>query len=253
MPIHHLMEYDELSFLHKPVEFQLVNDHSSIKEFYDKAAILINSALTSWQKLDAFKALYFPSLQYVKRRNQLPKADWVELDDEIRRLIKQEILFVPCRTANEYIYGSIPDTLLGVTLAAEDADIATIHGAFKLLTSNDPNIVEMAWKDLCSTVTARLRSGLRKSAILPPDLNIIHLFAYLSSKRFPGMNPNSTIFKRVRIASDHLGVTWNFNTDKSISLSRRSVTESDRSKIYKSLRENLRKASTSVLKSKKNQ
>lgn len=115
--------------------------------------------------------------------------------------MKQKILYVPSRAAYEYIYGSTSDTLLSVPLAAEDADIATIDGAFKLLTSNDSNIVEMAWKDLCSTVTARLRSGHRKSAIPPPDLNINHISAYLSSKRFPGMNPNSTIFTRARIAS----------------------------------------------------
>lgn len=69
------MEYDELLFLGKAVGFQLANDHSFIKKFYEKATIVINSALTPWQKLDALKAFYFPSLQYAQRTNQLPKAD----------------------------------------------------------------------------------------------------------------------------------------------------------------------------------
>lgn len=207
------MEYDELLFLGKPVGFQLVNHHSSIKEFFDKATAIINSALTPWQKLDALKAFYYPSLQYAQRTNQLPKAYWAKFDNEICRLIKQEILYVPSRAANEYLYGSSSDTLLGTPVAAEDADIATIDGAFKLLTSSDPNIVDMAWKDICWTVTARLRSGQHKSGTQPPDLTINHLSAYLSRKRFPGMKPNSTIFTRDRFASDHLGITWKLQID----------------------------------------
>lgn len=159
IPIYYLLEFDEINFVGKPIGFQFVNDHSSIKKFYDKAIILINSALTPWQKLDTLKSFFYPSLQCAQRTNQLPKSDWSKLDYEIRRLIKKEIIFVPSRAANEYIYGSTSDTLLGVPIAAEDADIATIDGAFKLLTSNDPNVVDLAWKDLCSTVSSRLRSG----------------------------------------------------------------------------------------------
>lgn len=146
--VHYLMEFDEMLFLGKPVGFQLINDHSSVKEYYEKATSLINSALAPWQKLDALKAFFYPSLQYAQRTNQLPKTDWSELDDEIRRLIKKDVICVPERAANEYIYGSSSDTLLGVPLADEDADIAAIDGAFKLLTSNDPLIVDLAWKDL---------------------------------------------------------------------------------------------------------
>lgn len=83
------------------------------------------------------KSFFYPSLQYAQRTQQIRKLDWVELDECICKIIKKEIICVPENTANEYLYGSSADTLLGIPLSAEDSDIAHIDGAFKLLTSED--------------------------------------------------------------------------------------------------------------------
>lgn len=91
-------------FLGKPVGLQLVNDHSKVKEFYDKAVTILRSALTPWQKLDAMKSFFFPSLQYAQHIHQLSKTDWIELDVAIRNLVKKDVLYLPPRAATIHIY-----------------------------------------------------------------------------------------------------------------------------------------------------
>lgn len=54
-PINYKLDMDPIIFLGKPIGFQLVNDHSQIKEFYEKALKILSSVLTPWQKLDALK------------------------------------------------------------------------------------------------------------------------------------------------------------------------------------------------------
>lgn len=54
----------------------------------------------------------------------------------------------PPNAANEYIYGSREDGLIGMPLAAEDSDIAHIDGGVKLLPSRDPIICDLAWSEL---------------------------------------------------------------------------------------------------------
>lgn len=65
-----------------------------------------------WHKLDVLKSLYFPSLQYALRTNQITKMDWSKLNDNIRKVIKKYILCVHCRADNEYLYESTLDHYL---------------------------------------------------------------------------------------------------------------------------------------------
>lgn len=133
--IHYLLDFDELTFLGKPVGFQLINDHSSIKEFYEKASVLIGSVLAPWQKLDALKAFFYPALQLCSKNKPASQSRLGGACLRNSSLDQKDILYLPPRAANEYIYGSADDTLLGVPVAAEDSDLAMIDGAFKLLTS----------------------------------------------------------------------------------------------------------------------
>lgn len=89
------MNNESISFLDKPVGFHIINDHSKVKEFHEKAQIIINSVLTPWQKIDALKTFFFPSLQYAQRTQQLSKSDWNDLDAQIKASIKKDVLFVP--------------------------------------------------------------------------------------------------------------------------------------------------------------
>lgn len=132
-----ILDHEHIKFLGKPIGFQIINDHSQIKEYHEKAEIIISSALTPWQKIDALKSFFYPTLMYAERTQQIPKTDWSDLDIAIRALVKKHILFLSPRAANEYLYGSTNDNLFVIPLAAEDSDIAHIDGAFKLLTSND--------------------------------------------------------------------------------------------------------------------
>lgn len=79
---------ESISFLGKSVGFQIINDHSKVKEFHEKAQIIINSALTPWQKIDALKAFFVPSLQYAQRTQQIKKSDWNDFDSAIKASIK---------------------------------------------------------------------------------------------------------------------------------------------------------------------
>lgn len=86
-PISYVLEMDPITLLGKPIRFQLINDHSQIKEFYEKDLKILNSFLTPWQKLDAMKTFFYPSLLYAQRTHQLPKKDWTDLDNAIRSIV----------------------------------------------------------------------------------------------------------------------------------------------------------------------
>lgn len=179
-----VLENDPIECLGKPIGFQLINDHSQFKEFFENAEILLKSALAPWQKLDTLKSFYYPSLQYAQRTQQIKKQDWAELDDSIRQIIKKDVINVPERATNNYLYGSSTDTLFGIPLASEDSDIALIDGAFKLLTSEDELVRNLAWKDLTATVQHRLRTGHRNKPTPPPVATLDSLTAFLSGKSF---------------------------------------------------------------------
>lgn len=61
----------------------------------------------------------------------------------MRRLIKQTLNITP-RAADDYLYGDSQKGLLGIPLCYEDADIALIDSAFKLLTSRHNALCELA-------------------------------------------------------------------------------------------------------------
>lgn len=169
-------------------------------------------------------------------------------------MIKNGVLFVPPRAANEYLTGSTSDSLFGIPLSAEDSEIAHIDGAFKLLTSADEEVIELAWKDVTSTVAYRLSTGRISENNPPPQVTLDSLSAFLSGKTMPGMNPNYSILTLARQASDRLGVGWCFDKDRSISLTtRRGTIINSRSKVFKSLRECFRSARSYKLSCKPDQ
>lgn len=200
IPIEYKLAMDPIVFLGKPIGFQLINDHSEVKEFYEKAYKILHYVLTPWQKPDALKTFFFPSLLYAQRTHQIDKKDWIELDNAIRAIIKKEVLSVPARASNEYLYGASADCLLGIPMSAEDSNIALIDGAYKVLTSNDEEVLEAAWKDLCQSVYYRIRSGHHHTGSVPPPLSYNHLSSFLSGDRLLGANQNISLFTQARIA-----------------------------------------------------
>lgn len=71
--------------------------------------------------------VFYPSLLFMIRTNQLMKTDSQSIDDSIRLLIKRT-LGLPPNAANDYIYGAREDGLFAVPLTADDPDIAIVEG-----------------------------------------------------------------------------------------------------------------------------
>lgn len=59
------------------------------------------------------------------RTDQISKTDWSAFDDLTKPLYKKTLGLLP-NAANEILYGSREDSLLGIPLAAEDFDISHI-------------------------------------------------------------------------------------------------------------------------------
>lgn len=111
--------------------------------------------------------------------------------------------------------------------------------------------MNLAWKDLYSTVVHRLRTGQRSSTVPPRAVNLDTLYVFLSGKFYPEWT--LIIFTRPCLVFHRLGVKWNLNHYKTISVSRRSITIPDRTNTFKSVLESLRSGRTLSLKGKLNQ
>lgn len=61
------------------------------------------------------------------RTDQITKTDWQNIEDAIKPLIKRT-LGLPLNAAKENLYGARDDGFFGISLAAEDLDIALIDG-----------------------------------------------------------------------------------------------------------------------------
>ncbi len=81
------------------------------------------------------------------------------MDEALRPHLK-ETLYLPTTSANDYLYGSTNAGACGIPLAAEDSDLFLIDNAFKLITSKDVGVAELALRDL--RVTGQNRQSPRQ-------------------------------------------------------------------------------------------
>ncbi|XP_064462374.1 uncharacterized protein LOC135372848 [Ornithodoros turicata] len=191
--------------------------------------------LAPWQRLDALKTFVYPSLNFSMRCGSLGKTDWMRLDQELRPLIKRT-LYIPSNAANEYIYSKSGMGGCGIPLAAETSDVARIDGAFKLLTSRDPVVAHIAKENLFHTVSKRLRATCSASDVesfLAGDTE--GLFRVST-------NELCNVWTEARKASRRLGVTWTIE-EGGLSISRKdkTMTERWRTRIMRTLRDQLDK------------
>lgn len=112
-------------------------------------------------------------------------------------------MYLSKNACNGYIYGEPSKGLFGIPQAAEDSDISHIDGTFKLLTSRDFLIRDLAWEDLEDTVQDRINDRV----------TVEYVSDFLSGESFKGSNRISNTWTRSRAASTRLGVTWRFNDD----------------------------------------
>lgn len=111
IPIEYLKDHEVMKYLGKPLGFNVLENQDEITAFIATAVSIMKSNLAPWQRLDAMKSFFYPSLNYVMRTDQHSKKGCKKLDDSIRKMIK-EVLYVPERASHSYIHGEPEDGLL---------------------------------------------------------------------------------------------------------------------------------------------
>ncbi|CAK9301277.1 unnamed protein product [Gordionus sp. m RMFG-2023] len=148
-----LKEGESEVFLGRPTGFlcDKYDDNNRTLEVIQK---INGSKLASFKKLDAIKTFVFLTLSFTMRCDLFAEEVCDKIDKEIRSVIKS-ILSLPRSAVNNYIYGSCKLGAIGIPLLAEDSDIYRIDNAYKLLTSKDPLIRELAMTELGNMVASR--------------------------------------------------------------------------------------------------
>ncbi|GBN77603.1 Retrovirus-related Pol polyprotein from type-2 retrotransposable element R2DM [Araneus ventricosus] len=243
-------EFNFTKFWGKPVGFNPVPDYNTFNNFGICAKQLLGSQLSPWQKLIAMKAFLFPALQFSMRTGQFKKEDWSLLDDAIRHAVK-EVLFLPEHAANEYIYGHTKSGCVGLPIAAEESDLNRIDSAFKLLTSSDSILAELALQQLRKSVSGRIKkkdvTDDDLAAFMSGDLDI-------DEDDRPHSNPYSNIWTCARVASRRQKVEWQFNDGlPQMKFQDLTIKSSARRKILFTIRNRLRQDRALALSSKPDQ
>ncbi|GIY32326.1 reverse transcriptase domain-containing protein [Caerostris darwini] len=201
VPISQLEEFDFTRFLGKPVGFNACPDYSSINDLSQLGMSILCSALAPWQRIDALKAFFFPSTQVAMRTAQFKKTDWERIDRMLRKEIKHT-LSIPENAANEYLYGHRKHGCMGIPIAAEESDLNIIDSAFKLLTSRDERLREIAVSHLSETVRPRVKRP-------PSDQDLgDYLTGDIEGPFATSSNKLSNIWTIARCASRRLNVEW---------------------------------------------
>lgn len=244
-PVPGLGDGDHGVFLGKPIGTFNFSDTSKIEDLKIFADKILTSKLAPWQRLDAIKTFFFPSILFALRTNQFSKSDLKSLDKHIRPHIKKT-LNLPVEAANEYLYGSRERGLMSIPVTAVDLDIAHVDGAFKLLTSKDPRIRELAWGDLIEIANFRFRNeNFTEEDNLHDSKTLYNVESYLSSVEAPGTSDRrNSIWSRARVASadNRLKLIWKIDSNHKISISNfdSTLNITDRTKIFRSLRAEFR-------------
>ncbi|XP_064462302.1 uncharacterized protein LOC135372762 [Ornithodoros turicata] len=228
--IPYLKEFDSFDYLGKPIGFNLLANDTTIQKAIEMGAKLLSSMLAPWQRIDAIKTFVFPSLNFAMRINSCSKGDWQKLDDALRPLIKRT-LYLPQNASNDYLYASTNKGCCGIPLAAETSDVAKVDGTFRLLTSRDGIVSDMAREAVTRTVSKRLRS-----TPMTADIE-----AYLSGNYNGAFqvttNELRNIWTVARKASRRLGVSWDLHQDDPIiTLGTQSMTSRWRTRIMRTVR-----------------
>ncbi|KAL1484160.1 hypothetical protein MTO96_032752 [Rhipicephalus appendiculatus] len=201
VPVPALADFEGHRFLGRPVGFRVLPDQTTVDEAIHLGRRLLSSMFTPWQRLDAIKTFLYLALSFAMRVGLASKGEWHHLDEELRPLIKKT-LYVPARASNEYVYGSAHAGTAGIPLAAELSDICRVDGAFKLLSSTDPEVRQRVREELDRVVSRRLWR--------PAETEDTE--AYLSGDTESDFRQTATqlqsVWTEARKASRRLSVAW---------------------------------------------
>ncbi|XP_037515062.1 uncharacterized protein LOC119391454 [Rhipicephalus sanguineus] len=227
-----LRDFQPQRFLGRPVGYRLPTSTGSVIDTaIDQARKIFASMLAPWQRLDAVRTFVYPALNFPMRCGVLTKTDWRRLDDAIRPLVKRT-LYLPGNASNNYVYGSAAGGAAGIPVAAELSDICRVDSAYKLLTTTDRGLRDMALLDAYSVASARLGWEATRA----------ELESYLSGNiedvfRAPASQLRS-VWTEARKASRRLQVYWTLDPeDVRITCGDTTITPTHRCRVMRSLRE----------------
>ncbi|KAL1415299.1 hypothetical protein MTO96_029570 [Rhipicephalus appendiculatus] len=186
--------------------------------------------LAPWQRIDAIKTVY-PALNFAMRCRVYTKTDWRRLDKVVRPLVKRT-LYLPGNASTHYIYGSAASGAVAIPVAAELHDICRVDSAFKLLTTADRDLRDMALADAYAVASARLGWEATRS----------ELEAYLSGDiegvfRTPATQLRP-VWTEARKASRRLHVAWSIAPDgATLTCADVTIPSAHRCRVMRSIRE----------------
>lgn len=152
--IFYMRDFEGHAFLGRPVGYRLLPDTTCVDDAITLGRRLLTSMLAPRQRLDAIKTFLYPALNFAMRVGAVGKEEWRRLDDTLRPLIKRT-LYLPANSSNKYLYGSAGEGAAGIPEAADISGACRIDGAFKLLSSPDSEVRDLALQAV-SRVTERL-------------------------------------------------------------------------------------------------
>lgn len=223
-------DFDSHEFLGRPIGYRVIPPEATVNEAIDLGKRLLSSMLAPWQRIDAIRTFLFPALNFSMRMGTLGKDTWKRLDDALRPLIKRT-LYLPSNAANDYLYGSAAAGAAGIPVAADVSDACRIDNAFKLLSSPDPEVRELALNAVTEVTTRRLRR--------PASTDDVE--QYLSGETEGEFRATATqlqsVWTEARKASRRLGVTWTVQGDGAyIECGGNSLAPRHRRKVLRTLR-----------------
>ncbi|XP_037501546.1 uncharacterized protein LOC119375441 [Rhipicephalus sanguineus] len=152
-----LRDYQPQRFFGRQVGFHPVTATGNVTDdAISQARAILTSMSAPWQGLDVVRTFVYPALNFAMRCAVLTKTDWRRLDDAVRPLVKRS-LYLPENASTHYVYGSAAAGAVGLPAAAELSDIFRIDSAFKLLTTADRELRDMALLDAYSVVSGMTR------------------------------------------------------------------------------------------------
>ncbi|KAL1476219.1 hypothetical protein MTO96_036674 [Rhipicephalus appendiculatus] len=198
-------------FLGRPVGFCLLPTSGNVIDAaIDRARCILSSMLAPWQRLDALKTFVYPALNFPMRCGVLTKTDWRRFDNAVPP----------------------PGGAVGIPVAAELSDICRVDSAYKLLTTPDVELRDMALSDAYAIASARLGWEATR----------FELESYLSGEIEGAFRTPATqlrpVWTEARKASRRLHVSWTLEPDNvTITCGDATVTPRLRNRVMRSLRE----------------
>jgi len=149
------------------------------------------------------------------RMGTYQKTQWAQIDNAFKKEIRTA-LFLNEHSSLDYLYGSTSAGAMRIPVAAEESEIFRIDSAFKLLSTKDPIVQELAGRELGETV----REATRKPA-RPIDIS-----EWLNGDHTGRPGNSQTIWTNARGSTRRLeeAVKWAVNEKDELMLQTDSIT-----------------------------